>query len=115
MVGISAVPCHAEILPGGAVVVPSRFALVAPSAADPRVDQPDVTDADTDGVGTDLFDDPDHLVAHHQRIGDASIGKAHFAPASEIVTAVAQMGIGVAHPALGHSQQHLRPFGSRRR
>ncbi len=115
VVGVPAVPCHAEVLPGGAVVVPSRFALVAPSAADPRVDQPDVTDADTDGVGTDLFDDPDHLVAHHQRIGDAPIGKAHFASAAEIVAAVAQMGIGVAHPALGHPEQHLRPCGSRRR
>ena len=61
--------------------------------------------------GPTCFDDPDHLVAHHQRIGDASIGKAHFAPAAEIVAAVAQMGIGVAHPALGHSQQHLRPLG----
>jgi hypothetical protein len=88
-VGVPAVPCHAEVLPGGAVVVPSRFALVAGSAADPRVDQPDVTDADTADVGTDLFDDPDHLVAHHQRVGDASIGKAESASAAEIVAAVA--------------------------
>ena len=53
MVGVPAVPCHAEVLPGGAVD-PSRFALVT-LAADAGYIRPDVTDADTDGVGTDLL------------------------------------------------------------
>ena len=115
VVGVAAVPCHAEVLPGRAVVVAAGFTVVALSAADPGVDQPDVTDVDTDDVGTDLFDDSHHLVAHDHRVGDATIGEAKFASAAEVVATVTQMRVGVAHPALGHSQQNLRPCGSRRR
>src|SRR5690606_23645871 len=107
VIGVAAVAGDADVAARGAIVVPVGGALTAVATTDPRVDQPQITRRGAGDVLADLLDRTDHLVTHDQRVGDPPIGQPEPPAAAEVVTALTQVGVGVADTGALDLEQDL--------
>ena len=110
---ITALGEHADILRLEAEVFVAALAHLALAAAHPRIDEAHVTDLDTVGVRAERHHLADVFVPHGERQLDAAVGEHQLLAAPDLVIAVPDVQVGVAHPGREHLQQHLRALGLR--
>ena len=67
------------------------------------------------GLGAQLDDAADDLVAHGQRQDDAAIVQRHLLAAADVVIALPDVQVGVADAAMGDLEQDLGALRFRRR
>jgi hypothetical protein len=72
-----------------------------------------IANSDTVRLITECLDHADDFVAEHERVGHAPVDQIQTSPAAEVVVALTQVRVGVAHPGADHSQQHLGACGCR--
>jgi hypothetical protein len=72
------------------------------------VGQADVADLHARGLGAERDDLADVLVAHGQRQLDAAVHQVELLASANLVVAIPDMQVGMAHSRRQHLQQHLR-------
>ena len=90
------------------------MADLAFAASHPRIDEANVSHFDALHIRPECHDLADILVTHRQRKLDAAIGEHQLLAAADLVIAVPDVQVGVAHAGREHFQQHLRARGLRR-
>ena len=115
LLGIAAMAMHAEKARGRTEILVAGQADRAFAAADPGVDQPDIADRDSGGVGPQGHDLADRLMAHGERQPDAAVLERQALAGAQIVAALPDMQIAVADSGRAHLEQHLGPGGRDRR
>ena len=111
---VAALREHADILRLEAEILVAALAHLAFAAAHPRIDQPHVADLHVLRVRPDRDHLADVLVAHGERQLDAAVGEHQLLAAADLVIAVPDVQVGVAHAGREHLQQHLRAGRLRR-
>src|SRR5205085_6655618 len=105
---------HADILRLEAKVLFAAPANFAFAAAHPRVDEAHVAELHALRIRPSRDDFADVLVPHGERQLDAAVGEHQLLAAADLVIAVPDVQVGMAHAGREHSQQHLRARGLRR-
>src|SRR5262245_15048560 len=105
---IAALREHADVLRREAKVLITPLAHLALAAAHPWIDQAHVADLDAFGFWAKRNNFAHVLVPHGERQLDPAVRQHQFLTASNLVVAVPDVQVGVAHAGGKHLQKHLR-------
>ena len=105
---VAALAEHADVLRLEAEVLVAAPAHLAFAAAHPRIDEAHVAHLDVLRVRSERDHLADVLMAHGERQLDAAIGEHQLLAAADLVIAVPDVQIGMAHAGGEHFQENLR-------